>query len=177
MGSHCLMFSCRLAIKIFCLSNIFLYITKKTKGVIMTNPAPSPLQPEGPKEKESFQEKFQKSIKEMRSNEKFQNVVSFATSNTRDTVSYIVLIIGIVSLFFYPFYGGSLIGLIAGFYFSAEILSLLHHFNDFVDEQGIVKSLIGGGLLLGLFISAPAIFIGIALAVAIRQILFPNAKQ
>lgn len=143
----------------------------------MTNQSSSPESPQDPNDTGSFKEKFQKSLQHLRSNEKFQNVVGYAAANTRDTISYVILIIGIVSLFFYPFYGGSLIGLIAGFYFSAEVLSFLQNFNAFVDEQGIVKSLIGGGLLLGLFISAPAIFIGISIAVAIRQILFPESKR
>lgn len=130
-----------------------------------------------PQGKKGFTEKFKASLHDFRSNEKLENLVSHATSNTRDTISYIVLIIGVVMLFFHSFYGGTLIGLVAGFYFSSELLALLHNINDFVDEQGIVKSLVGGGLALGFFISAPAIFIGIALAVAIRQILFPESKK
>lgn len=127
--------------------------------------------------KDGFKDKFKRSLDQLRSNEKLDNIVSYATANTRDTISYVLLIIGIVLLFFHPFYGGLLIGLIAGFYFSSEILAVIRNFNDFVDEQGIVKSLIGAGLLLGLLISNPAIFIGIALAVAIRQILFPDTTS
>lgn len=129
------------------------------------------------KPKEGFGEKFKRSLDKIRSNEQLDKLVGHATSQTRDTISYILLIIGIVLLFFYPYYGGFLVGLIAGFYFSGELLALLFSFNAFLDEEGIVKSLIGGGLLLALFISAPAIFIGIAIAVAIRQILFPEVPN
>lgn len=128
-------------------------------------------------EKESFKDKFKNTIDQFRSNKKLDSIVSYATANTRDTISYILLIIGIVLLFFHSFYGGILIGLIAGFYFSSEILAIIHSVNALIDEQGIVKSLIAGGVLLALFISAPAIFIGIALAVAIRQILFPDSSK
>lgn len=144
-----------------------------------TNPsAPnSSPQPEKPKEKTGFTEKFKSSLDKFRTNEQMEHLVGYATSNTRDTVSYVLLIIGIVLLFFYPFYGGILVGLIAGFYYSSEVLALFQSFNEFLDDQGIVKSLILGGLFLALFISAPAIFIGIAIAVAIRQILFPESQK
>jgi hypothetical protein len=133
------------------------------------NPSSQP-----PHEKESFKDKFKASLDQIQANEKLGNLVGFATANTRDTLSYIALIIGIVLIFFQPFYGGALIGLVVGLYFSAEILSVVKNFSSLVDNQGIVRSLIGGGFLLALFICAPAIFIGIALAVAIRQILFPT---
>lgn len=126
--------------------------------------------PEGP----SFQEKFQETLKGLRSNEKLESLVGHATANTRDTVSYVILIIGIILLFFHSFYGGTLIGLVAGFYFSSEIMAVIRHLNALIEEQGVVKSLIAGGALLGLFVSAPAIFIGVAVAVAVRQILFPD---
>lgn len=134
---------------------------------------PDPQKQEG---QQSFQEKFQSTMKNLRSNEKLESLVGHATANSRDTLSYVVLIIGIILLFFHAFYAGVLIGLIAGFYFSSEILAVLKNFNAFVEEQGIVKSLIAGGLLLALFVSAPGIFVGIAVAVAARQILFPDSS-
>lgn len=134
----------------------------------------SPQSPQKPESTDSFQDKFKNTLKDLKSNEKLESLVGYATANTRDTISYVLLIIGIILMFFHSFYGGVLIGLIAGFYFSSEIMAIIKHGNALVEEQGIVKSLIAGGLLLALFISAPAIFIGAALAVAIRQILFPE---
>lgn len=124
--------------------------------------------------KQSFKDKFKATLHDIQSNEKFSHLVNYATSNTRDTLSYIALIIGIVLIFFQPFYGGALVGFISGLYFSAEILAFLRNFSRLIDEQGVVRSLIAGGVILALFISAPAIFIGISIAVAVRQILFPN---
>lgn len=125
-------------------------------------------------QKESFKDKFKATLNDIQSNEKFSHLVNYATSNTRDTLSYIALIIGIVLIFFQPFYGGALVGFISGLYFSAEILAFLKNFSRLIDEQGVVRSLIAGGVILALFISAPAIFIGLAIAVAVRQILFPT---
>lgn len=140
----------------------------------MTNPNKPSENP--PPRKEGFKEKFQDSLKDFQSNKNMGNLMNKATENTRDTLSYIILIIGVVLLFFSPLYGGVLVGLVAGFYFSSEILSFWKHSNDFVEDEGIVKSLIGLGLLLALFISAPSIFIAMIVAVAVRQVLFPEEK-
>lgn len=140
----------------------------------MTNPnKPSG---ETPPNKEGFKDKFKDSLKDFKSNENMGQLLNKATENTRDTISYIILIIGIVLMFFSPLYGGALVGLVAGFYFSSEILSFWKHLNAFVEDEGIVKSLIGLGLLLALFVSAPAIFIAMAFAVIVRQVLFPETK-
>lgn len=86
------------------------------------------------------------------------------------------MIVGIVLLFTNTFYGGLLVGLIFGYYFAPELLKYSQSVNDLIEEQGMVRSLIFGGLLLALFISAPAVFIGAALAVVIKQILSPESK-
>jgi hypothetical protein len=142
----------------------------------MTNPSKQP-SGEIPPRKEDFTEKFKGSLNDLRANENMSRLMSKATENTRDTISYIILITGIVLLFFSPLYGGALVGLVAGFYFSSEILAFWKHLNDFVDDEGIVKSLVGLGLLLALFISAPVIFIAMILAVIVRQVIFPEPKK
>lgn len=129
-----------------------------------------------PEASTGFKEKFESTLKDLKSNEKIDSLVSYATSNTRDTISYVVLIVGVILLFFSSFYGGILIGLVSGFYFSSEIMAVVKNINALVEDQGVVKSLIAGGLLIALFISAPWIVIGIALAVAVRQILFPETR-
>lgn len=143
----------------------------------MTNISPSP-DPTSPKEpgKKSFKEKFEETFAKLKSNEQLTHLGSFATSNTRDSIAYVILIIGIILLFFHPFYGGLLIGIISGFYFSSEILAFIKTANQLIDEQGTVRSLIAGGVLLGFLISAPAIFLGIIIAIAVRQILFPEKR-
>lgn len=123
---------------------------------------------------ESFKDKFKASLNDIHSNEKFGTLVNYATANTRDTISYIALIIGIVLLFFNLFYGSALVGFIGGLYFSAELIAFVKNFSALVDDQGIVRSLIAGGVILTLFICAPGLYIGVALAVATRQVLFPT---
>lgn len=142
----------------------------------MSQPSPSKLPENDPEEKKSFKEKYFFSLSQMRSNEKLEKLFSYATANTRDTVSYVAMIIGLVLLFFHPFYGGFLIGFISGLYFSSEILALFQSLSEFIEQEGIVKGLIGAGILFGLFILAFPIFIGLAVAVALRQLLFPTPR-
>lgn len=99
-----------------------------------------------------------------------EGFVDFFKSNTKDTIAYLLLIIGLVFLFFQPFFGGILIGLVAGLYFGKEINSLIQNGNEFVEEQGMVRSIVLGVTLLALFISAPGIFIGAALSIALRHL-------
>jgi hypothetical protein len=148
----------------------------------MTNPEKKPSEEipphseELPPKERHFKEKFQDSLKDFQSNKNINRLMDQATENTRDTVSYVILIVGIVLLFFNPIYGGVLVGLVSGFYFAPEIISFWQNINDFVEDAGIVKSLIGLGFLLALFISAPALFIALIFAVIVRQVLFPETQ-
>jgi len=122
---------------------------------------------------ESETDDFREALKK----EGIQGLYGYAKSNTRDTIAYVVLIIGVILLFFDPsfFWGGLLVGLVVGFYFASEILGLIKHFNDVIAEQGVVRSLVFGGLMVAFFISAPGIFIGAAVGVAIKKLISPEA--
>jgi len=118
------------------------------------------MQPQPPKKKET---------------ERFEDFIQ--SSNIKDTIAYIAMIIGILLLFFEPFYGGAIIGIIAGLYFTKEIITPLKSIESFIEKQGMVRSLILGGLLLGLFIEAPAIVIGAAVAVGLKTIILTDEKS
>lgn len=105
-----------------------------------------------------------------------EDLFTFAKKNTRDTVAYIFLIVGILLMFFESFYGGLIIGIVLGLYFTNEIYSLIKNYRNFFDEEGIVRSLILGGTVLAFFIAAPSIFIGAAIAVAVKIIIFGEEK-
>lgn len=108
--------------------------------------------------------------------EKFSGLFDFAKTNTKDAIAYIIMIIGIILLFFERFSGELLIGIIFGLYYSAEIQGLFRNFNEFIEEQGIVRGIVLGVATLALFISAPGIFIGAILAVIIKY-LFTQDKS
>ena len=138
----------------------------------MVNSSP----PQEPK-KDSMKDKLSSTFENLKKNENFENIYGYASNNTRDTIAYVLMIIGIVLMLFHPFYGGTLIGLLGGFYFASELIYLVQNISQIIDYQGMVRSLIAGGVFVGLFISAPAIFIGMAIAVALKQIIFPEEKK
>ena len=118
--------------------------------------------------------KFSQTLENLKSNEKIEDLYNYATTNTKDTIAYVAMILGILILLFHPFYGGGLIGIVAGLYFSQEIMVPVRSFEKFIDNQGMVRCLILAGALLGLFIEAPAIFIGAAVAVALKELVMPE---
>lgn len=136
----------------------------------MTLPDPNA---NSPKDEEKPKPKGNKSFPEF----KKEGLIDFVKSNTRDTAAYVLLVIGMVFLFFEPLFGGILIGLVAGIYFSEEINFLLKNGNEFIEEQGIVRSIVLGITALALFISAPGIFIGAALAIALKHLFGSNEEK
>lgn len=105
------------------------------------------------------------------------NWFNYAANNTRDIIAYIILVIGIIMLFFQPLYGGLLIGLVAGIYFSKEIIRIIKNCESMVEEEGVVRSIILCGVALAFFISAPAIFIGAAIIVALKLFLASDSNK
>ena len=128
---------------------------------------------EMPKKKETPETKEPEPKKQ----DRLEDIYQLASSNLKDTLAYVAMIIGILMLFFEPFYGGAIIGIIAGLYFTKEIITPLKSIESFIEKQGMVRSLILGGLLLGIFIEAPAIIIGMAVAVGLKQIILPENDE
>jgi CHASE3 domain sensor protein len=119
----------------------------------------------------SLKDKFNDTLNNLKKNEQFDAVYQYAQENTRDTVAYIVLIVGILLIFFKPFWGGLLVGAVVGIYFYNEIIGVFQDLNGFIEAQGMVRSLILGGIAIAFFISAPMIFIGAALAVGAKYFI------
>src|ERR1700758_3069298 len=113
--------------------------------------------PNKPKDDGSFKEKLTQKLDKLKQDDRVDGLFKYAKSNTKDTIAYIILIIGIILFFFMPPYGGLLIGLIVGLYFSDEIMYVITHFNDFIDEQGLVRVLVLAALTIAFFIAAPFI--------------------
>lgn len=128
---------------------------------------------ESPQEEksENSRQKMSETLENLKQNENIESLMNYAKNNVQDTVAYILMIFGILWMFFQWFYGGLLIGLVTGFYFSKELIHLIKFFNDFVEEQGVSRSLILGGLAVALFFSNPGIFIGIGIMVGLKVML------
>lgn len=133
----------------------------------MTNTTPNKPKKVDP----SIKDKLNETFNSLKKNENIDAMYQYAQENTRDTIAYIVLIIGILLIFFKPFWGGLLVGIVVGIYFYNEILAIVQDLNGFIEAQGMVRSLILGGIAIAFFISAPMIFIGAALAVGVKYFI------
>lgn len=129
---------------------------------------PEPVEPE---EEESLREKFAKKMK----SENLDSVYDYAKKNTKDTVAYILLVIGLIFLFFEPSWGQGLIGLVAGYYFSDEIISAVLNCERTVNREGMGRSIVFGAAMIAFFIMAPFIFIGAAVVAGLKY-LFLSEK-
>lgn len=132
--------------------------------------------PNNKKESNSLKDKIKESLDSFKNNDKVEGLYHYAKHNTRDTIAYILLLAGLLLMFYEPWYGGILVGLIFGLYYSKELMDFFNNIEHFANEQGMVKSLILGGLLVAFLISAPFIYIGIAFALALRYLLISPEK-
>ncbi len=129
---------------------------------------------QNPKQKngiETFLEKIKVFWNDLTQDKNVENAVHYAKSNTRDMIAYILLLTGLLLMFFDPNYGGTLIGVIFGLYFSQELYDAFKNYEMFIQTQGFVKSLVFGAVLLAFFFSVPFIFIGAIAAVGVRRLL------
>ncbi len=126
--------------------------------------------PQNKDDKKSFKDKLSDSIENFKKHEKVEEIYNYATNNVRDTIAYVLIVVGLLLLFLEPpWYGATLIGVIFGLYFAPEISNRLKNYPRYLEKYGIVKSLILGGTVLALFIATPFLFIGTAVAVGIRE--------
>ena len=123
------------------------------------------------KDKGTSKNKLSETLTSLKKSENIDNLMSYAKTHIQDTVAYILLVLGIIWIFFNSFYGGILVGLIAGFYFAQEVLEIINSFDRFLDKKGMAKNLILSGTLLALFILAPGIFIGAAIMIGVKYLL------
>lgn len=96
--------------------------------------------------------------------------VKYCKQHYSDMIVYIVLVLGIILLFFNLFYGGLLVGLVGGFYFGQQVIEYIKSIRNHIVPQDIVRHLTLAGVALAFFISAPSIFIGAAIAIIVKEI-------
>ncbi|NGX41904.1 MAG: hypothetical protein K940chlam7_00178 [Chlamydiae bacterium] len=121
--------------------------------------------------KEEPKTKFTETFEALKKNENIESMISYTKTHTTDTIAYVLIILGIVWMLFQPQWGGMLVGLVAGFYFSKEVVSLIKSFNEFVEEQGVARSLILGGVVIAFFLMNYGFFIGAAIMIGLKVML------
>lgn len=138
----------------------------------MTNPSQDPNRGD-----ENLKDKLKHTVDSLKKNEKVEEALNYASSNTRDVVAYVLLVAGLILMLTESArYGATLIGVIFGLYFSDQILSFLKNFRNLTGRIGMLHSLILGATLLALFISSPFIFIGAGVALAVREFIMTDKK-
>lgn len=115
--------------------------------------------------------KANETIENIKKNKNVNEIINYAQNNTQDTIAYVLLLFGVIWMFFQGFYGGVLVGLIVGFYFFKELIQFVRGLNHYIEEQGLAKSIILGGGLFALFVMAPGIFVGTAIMVGLKFML------
>lgn len=130
---------------------------------------PEPVEPE---EGESIREKFSKKIQ----SEKIDSLFTYAKENTRDTIAYLLMVIGLILLFIDPFWGEVLVGVVAGFYFSDEIISFALNCEKAINREGMGRSVVFGGTMIAFFIMAPMIFVGAGIVAGLKYLFLSEKK-
>jgi hypothetical protein len=131
-----------------------------------------PQEPNEPENKKpSVQDRLSGKMDELKKNENVRQVMDFAKSNTSDTIGLAALVVGVLALFFSEFWGGVILGAVAGFYFADPIINFVKGFKDQLESIGMVRTVILVGIGLGFLIAFPAFVLGCAAAAGIKYIL------
>ncbi len=139
------------------------------------------------KEREN-QKKYQDESMEDKIRDKFRNkqgdtkkniddLYKYAKYNKSQTITYVLLALGLLILFFDSVIGGLLIGGVAGYHFSGEIIYYIRNIGQIAGGQEHLRYITLTILLLGIFIAAPGFFIGAAIVAAFKQVFFSRNQD
>ncbi|WP_068468563.1 hypothetical protein [Candidatus Protochlamydia phocaeensis] len=121
--------------------------------------------------KESIEDKVRESFRNNKDSKKFDDLYQYARNNKEHTITYILLILGLLLLFFDNLLGGLILGMVAGYHFAYEIIYYLRNIGQVFTGQDQLRYVVLTGLLLGLFIAAPGIFVGAIIVAAFKQVM------
>lgn len=97
--------------------------------------------------------------------------LSLVKANGKDTIAYILMIVGIILTLFQSFWGGFIVGAVLGYFYRSEIIQAITNYHRIIDQEGLVKSVILGGTLLALFLGSFSLFIGAAVVVLLYYVI------
>lgn len=131
---------------------------------------------EGPFRKagESVENKFKDTMQNIRKSEFF----SYACCNREQTITYIVLALGIILLLTdFWFIGGLIVGGVVGYHFSMEVIDFLRNIRQIFEGPDRLRYIVLTGLLIGFLITSPGIVIGIILVALIKHFAIPSVAR
>lgn len=118
------------------------------------------------KDKQSLGDKF----KQIADKQNIDNFSDYARTHTREMSAYVLLILGIILLFFFPILGQALVGIVAAIFFGRELLDMFLNYDKYMTRWGIEKSIVIIGVLLAFFIEAPIIFIAAGFTLGLKHL-------
>lgn len=104
--------------------------------------------------------------------------IEYTKHNKEAVCTYALLLIGILFLVFNGFLLGSLlIGLVAGYHFSHEIIFYLRNLTQIFAGQEKVRYIVLTAVIVSVFIAIPGIFIGALVAAVLREVIAGNREM
>ncbi|MDP1836061.1 MAG: hypothetical protein Q8K75_09080 [Chlamydiales bacterium] len=100
-----------------------------------------------------------------------EKVFKLATNVRRDTMAYIIMAVGLVILPWLPLWGGAIVGIVFGVYFSEEMLKRIKSFRQYLEKEGQAKTIVLGGAILALLLVIPTLVLGAIAAVGIVALI------
>lgn len=100
-----------------------------------------------------------------------ENFSDSSRYSKEQVMTYIGLALGFLIFFFNDVLGGFLIGAVAGYHFSGELLSHIRNLSHLFKGPNHLRSLTLVVLILALFIALPSLFIGAILVALFKQFL------
>lgn len=144
------------------------------------NGAEKPVYPKEASQDSSFKEEPPKREAEQKIGQEAKKIdaaMDYLHGNLDAAITYSLLAIGILLLIFNVFLLGSIIvGLIAGYHFSYEIIFYLRNLTQIFAGQEQVRYIVLTAVIIALFIAIPGIFIGAIVAAVIRQVIMGEGK-
>lgn len=109
-------------------------------------------------------------LKKLAEKQSLENFTEYAKTHTREMSAYVLLLLGIFFLFFYPVLGQALVGIVAAIFFGKELLDLFFHYDRYMSQWGVEKSIVIIGVLIAFFIEAPIIFIAVGFTLGLKHL-------
>lgn len=130
-------------------------------------------------QKESMEDKVRDTFRNIRDSKPVDEMYNYARNNKEHTITYILLAIGLLLLIFLyeSIVGELIIGAVAGYHFASQITHYLRNIGQVFAGQDQLRYVVLTGLILGLFIEAPGIFIGALIVAAFKQVFLSKEGQ
>jgi hypothetical protein len=116
--------------------------------------------------------KFQNTVKKAKTSKQLDELYNFTNTNTEGLIAFILLVVGVITLFINEFVGSLIIGAVAGYFYSGEVIYFFRTLPAYFHGHEKTRHIVFVVLLVGLLLTSPAFFIGGILAAIITEFLY-----